>query len=290
MGAVGESFRNLPLHRRQKDFIGIEKQHPGGWRAVMAQEPVALLGETAVPVEMDDLRTMAAGHGNRGVSAGRIDHHHLAGEVGADGLQACGEVAFLVSHGDGDGEVQGAIRHGDVSKEPSRIASHKSGGRNLSSHHTAGTHDRPLTHCHTRQQKGTGPNERIPSDADRRRLQRSVEKLEVVRACAEISLLSHTGSGVNLDLAKAIGVSPIPQTGLVVKREIPWMLNPSPLMNKGLPMDGGAKALQDEEAPGIERLGGPGAEQQPGVLPEQDAQAVTEAPGTGVATGLAVGL
>jgi hypothetical protein len=63
-----------------------------------------------------------------------------------------------------------------------------------------------------------------------------------VGAGAEVNLLGHNGARVNHDLPKAIGVRPIPQTGLMVQRQVPRVLDTSPLVHKGAAVDRGAEA------------------------------------------------
>jgi len=66
---------------------------------VLAQVPVALFVEMAVPAEWDQLSTMGAGDGCGGVGAAGVDHHHLASESCADGPQADRQIALLIAHG-----------------------------------------------------------------------------------------------------------------------------------------------------------------------------------------------
>lgn len=62
LAAARQGGGDLALHRRGEDLIGIEKQHPFGAGGVVPEEPVALFGEVAVPVEIDQLSAMAAGN------------------------------------------------------------------------------------------------------------------------------------------------------------------------------------------------------------------------------------
>ena len=88
VSAAGQGSGDFTLHGRSEDLIGVEKKHPPGVGRVGEQEPVALFGEVAIPVEGDQLSAVRAGNICCGIGAGRIDHHHLAGEISADGLQA----------------------------------------------------------------------------------------------------------------------------------------------------------------------------------------------------------
>ena len=67
--------------------------------------PVAFFWEVAVPVEIDHLGPMVAGHLRCGIGTIGIDHYHLPREIAADCLQADSKVALLVTHGNGDGEI-----------------------------------------------------------------------------------------------------------------------------------------------------------------------------------------
>ncbi len=70
MVAARQRRDQLPFHRRGEDLIGIEKQHPFRTGGVVAQDPVALFWEMAVPVEINHLSTMASGHRGGGIGAG----------------------------------------------------------------------------------------------------------------------------------------------------------------------------------------------------------------------------
>ena len=111
VGSARQGGGDLPFHRWGEDLIGIEKQHPFGAGGVMPQEPVALLGEVAVPVKADHVGTVGGRHGSGGIGAHRIDHHHPLGEISADGLQTDGQVALFVAHWDGNGEIKRSVIH-----------------------------------------------------------------------------------------------------------------------------------------------------------------------------------
>ena len=70
MIGVLQGLGDLALHLGREDLIGIEKQHPGCSRGVVAQEPVAFLGEATIPFEINHLGAMAAGHCGGGIGAG----------------------------------------------------------------------------------------------------------------------------------------------------------------------------------------------------------------------------
>lgn len=65
----------------------------------------------------------------------------------------------------------------------------------------------------------------------------------------------------------------------MVQSEVPGMLDACTLMHEGLAMDGGPEATQDEQAPGVKRLGSPATEKRPGVIPKQHSHPVIEGPG-----------
>ncbi len=89
--------------------------------------------------------------------------------------------------------------------------------------------------------------------------------------------------------SKAVGVAAIAQAGLMVKREVPGMLDAGTLVDERLAMDRGSEGAQHQQTPGVERLGGPNASENPHGLPKEKAQAVGEAPGAGRAAGLGMG-
>jgi len=111
-----------------------------------------------------------------------------------------------------------------------------------------------------------------------------------VAAGAEVGLLGHAGTRADLHRPEAVGMGAVAQAGLVLKGEVPGVIDAGPLVHKRLAVKRGPEAAQDEQAPGIAGFGGPGAEQGPGKLPEQLAQSVAPAPGAGVAAGLGVGV
>jgi hypothetical protein len=128
------------------------------------------------------------------------------------------------------------------------------------------------------------------TDGDRSRLQGPVGLVEIMGARTEVGLLGHTGTAVEFHWAEAVGMASVAQAGPMVKREVPGVLDASPLMHEGLTMNGGAKQTKHEQAPRVARLGSPAAEKRPGIVPEHQAQSVAAAPGAGEAAGLAVGL
>lgn len=114
--------------------------------------------------------------------------------------------------------------------------------------------------------------------------------MEIMGTSAEIGLLGHTRARMKFHRGKAVGVAAIAQAGLMVKCEVPGMLDASTLVDKGLAMDRGSESTQHQQTPGVERLGGPNASEGPHGLPKQKAQAVGEAPGAGRAAGLGMGM
>lgn len=192
----------------------------------------------------------------------------------------------------GDGsEIGRLIRYRRTrSERPRRIAHHRGGGGHVAGHHGASAHNCPLTHAHAGQQEGAGADESVGADVDRGGLQGPGGIAQDVTAGAEVGLLGHTGTGADLHRAKAVGMGAVAQAGMVLEGEVPGVIDAGPLVHKGLAVERGPEAAQDEQAPRVAGFGGPGAEQRPGKLPEQLAQAVATAPGAGIAAGLGVGV
>lgn len=125
---------------------------------------------------------------------------------------------------------------------------------------------------------------------DGRGLQWPVGITEIVGTRAEIGLLGHAASGMDHYGPEAVGMGAITEAGLVVQGQIPRVVNARPLVHKGNAVDLGTEAAQDKQSPGVERLGGPTAEQGPAVFPEKHPEAIAQTPGACVAVGLVVGV
>ena len=77
---------NPPFHGGGEDLIGVEKQHPGGGWGVVAEVPVALLGEAAVPVELENSSAVAVSCFSGSISAAGINDDHRSSKILANSL------------------------------------------------------------------------------------------------------------------------------------------------------------------------------------------------------------
>jgi len=90
----------------------------------------------------------------------------------------------------------------------------------------------------------------------------------------------------DFDAIQIVGVSPVSEAGAMMQGQVPWHGDARSLMNEWRPLKCRSKTTQPKQAPGIQRLRGPGAKQDPAPFPNQQPHPEPEGPGTIVRRGL----
>ena len=102
---------------------------------------------------------------------------------------------------------------------------------------------------------------------------------KVVASCVQVRFLRDHGARSDFDLAEAVCVRAVAETGTVVQCQIPRDRNARPLVDERRPLNFGVKYAQPKKAPWIRRFRSPAAKNEPAEFPKHASQAFAHRPG-----------